>query len=95
MRVVTLSLALLLCSAQCWWIEATPAQQPQSPRRIGVLLVHFSPQSREVQALREGLRDAGYIEGRDVALEWRSAEGDYARVPLWSPTSCARTPKWW
>ena len=81
MRVVILSLALLLCAAQCWWIEATPAQQPPSPRRIAVLLVGFSPQSKEVQALREGLRDAGYIEGRDITLEWRSAEGDYARVP--------------
>jgi putative ABC transport system substrate-binding protein len=77
MRVVTLSLALLLC----WWIEATPAQQLQSPRRIAVLLVGFSSQSREVQALREGLRDAGYTEGRDIALEWHSAEGDYSRVP--------------
>lgn len=81
-RVTTLSLALLLCSAaQCWWIEATPAQQPQSARRIAVLLVGFSPKSKEVQALREGLRDAGYTEGRDVALEWHSAGGEYARVP--------------
>jgi putative ABC transport system substrate-binding protein len=81
MRVVTLGLVLLLWCPQCWWIKATQAQQPPSPRRIAVLLVGFSAQSREVQAFREGLRDAGYTEGRDVVLEWRSAEGNYARVP--------------
>ena len=34
-----------------------------------------------MQAFRQGLRDAGYAEGRDVVIEWRSAGGDYARVP--------------
>ena len=46
-----------------------------------MLTVAFPPQSGEAQALREGLRDAGYAEGRDVVLEWRPAEGDYSRVP--------------
>jgi putative tryptophan/tyrosine transport system substrate-binding protein len=57
------------------------AQQPASPRRIGVLLVGFSPESKEAQAFRQGLRDAGYAEGRDVVIEWRSANGDYDKVP--------------
>jgi putative ABC transport system substrate-binding protein len=57
------------------------AQQPAAPRRIGVLLVIFSPESKEAQAFRQGLLDAGYAEGRDVVIEWRSANGDYARVP--------------
>jgi len=57
------------------------AQQPASPRRIGVLLAAFSPESKEAQAFRQGLRDAGYVEGRDVVIEWRSADGDYARLP--------------
>ena len=57
------------------------AQQPASPRRIGVLLVGFSPESKEAQAFRQGLRDAGYAEGRDVVIEWRSANGDYDRIP--------------
>lgn len=81
MRVAALGLALLLCSAQCWWIGATSAQEPQPVRRIAVLLVGFSSQSPEAEALRKGLRDAGYTEGRDIALLWYSAEGDYARVP--------------
>jgi putative ABC transport system substrate-binding protein len=56
-------------------------QQPALPRRIGVLLVGFSPESKEAQAFRQGLRDAGYAEGRDVVIEWRSANGDYDRTP--------------
>jgi putative ABC transport system substrate-binding protein len=57
------------------------AQQPVSPRRIGVLLVNSSPESKEAQAFRQGLKDAGYAEGRDVVIEWRSASGDYDRIP--------------
>lgn len=56
-------------------------QQPASPRRVGVLLVTFSQKSDEAQAFRRGLRDAGYSEGADVVIEWRSAEGDYDRLP--------------
>jgi len=50
-------------------------------RRVGVLLVLLSPEGKEAQAFRDGLRDAGYVEGRDVVIEWRSAHGDYARLP--------------
>ena len=57
------------------------AQQSASRRRIGVLLVLLSPAGTEAQAFRQGLRDAGYVEGRDVVIEWRSANGDYARLP--------------
>jgi len=57
------------------------AQQPTSPRHIGVLLGGFSPQGKEAQAFRKGLFDAGYAEGRDVVIEWRSASGDYSRIP--------------
>jgi putative ABC transport system substrate-binding protein len=56
------------------------AQQPASPRRIGVLLVAWSLESKMAQAFRDGLQAAGYIEGRDVVVEWRTASGDYDRV---------------
>jgi putative ABC transport system substrate-binding protein len=56
------------------------AQQPASLRYIGVLLVGNSSESKEAQAFQRGLRDAGYVEGRDVLIEWRAANGDYARV---------------
>ena len=57
------------------------AQQPEAPRRIGVLLGGVSPEGKEAQAFRQGLLDAGYAEGRDVVIEWRTASGDYARLP--------------
>ena len=60
---------------------AAGAQQARTPRRIGVLLVLLSPAGHEAQAFRQALRDAGYAEGRDVVIEWRSANGDYARLP--------------
>ena len=61
--------------------HAADAQTSAAPRRVEVLLVNFSPESKEAQAFREGLRDAGYVEGRDVVVEWRTAGGDYARLP--------------
>jgi putative ABC transport system substrate-binding protein len=57
------------------------AQRTASPRRIGVFLVAFSPESKEVQSFRQGLRELGYSEGHDVIIEWRNANGDYDRVP--------------
>ena len=72
---------LIACLGLLGFSSATDAQQPPSPRHIGVLLVGWQPQSVEVQAFRLGLRDAGYAEGRDVMIDWESAEGDYSRVP--------------
>jgi putative ABC transport system substrate-binding protein len=43
--------------------------------------VGFLPESKDAQEFRQGLRDAGYAEGGDVVIEWRSANGDYDRVP--------------
>ena len=47
----------------------------------GVLRVGFPRRQQGGEYFREGLRDAGYTEGRDVIIEWRSADGDYSRVP--------------
>ena len=57
------------------------AQQLAPAARIGVLLVLLSPEGEEARAFRQGLRDAGYVEGRNLVIEWRSAIGDYSRLP--------------
>jgi putative tryptophan/tyrosine transport system substrate-binding protein len=73
--------AVVACLGPFGLASAADAQQPASPRRIGVLLGGLSPESKEAQAFRQGLLDAGYSEGRDVVIEWRTAGGDYARLP--------------
>src|ERR1700761_7609454 len=62
------------------WPLVARGQQAASPR-IGVLLVGLSPDSKAAQHFRRGLRDAGYFEGLNIVIEWRSANGDYSRVP--------------
>src|SRR6476620_9062925 len=57
------------------------AQRPAPPRRIGVVLGGFLPEGKEAQQFRQGLREAGYTEGRDVVIEWRPTKGDYSRIP--------------
>jgi putative ABC transport system substrate-binding protein len=79
-RVASALAALAVILGTFWFPDESGAQQPASPRLIGVLLVEFPIESREVQAFREGLRDAGYIEGRDLVIEWRYAEGDHVRT---------------
>jgi putative ABC transport system substrate-binding protein len=74
-------LRLLAVLIPLWAVGPVAAQEPRTAERIAVLLSAFPTQSPEVQQLREGLRDLGYIEGRDVVLTWRSAEGDYDRLP--------------
>src|SRR5438128_114516 len=61
---------------------AARAQVAGKVWRIGVLTV----QSRQTFSVLyagflQGMRDLGYVEGRDFTTEFRSSEGDYARLP--------------
>ena len=58
------------------------AQQPKNVHRIG-FLSGGSPTTNpaRTEAFRQGLRELGYVEGKNIVIEWRSAEGKSERVP--------------
>jgi len=72
----------LLGGAAVAWPLAARAQPTGKVPRIG-FLGSASPASsaKAVDTLRMGLRDLGYIEGRNVFIEFRWAEGQYDRLP--------------
>jgi putative tryptophan/tyrosine transport system substrate-binding protein len=56
------------------------AQQPKKVPRIGYLAgTSFSADSARVEAFKHGLRDLGYVEGKNIVIEWRSGEGKLDR----------------
>ena len=75
--------ALLL--ALCLSAEA---QQPKSIPRIGYLSRDLhpadsrAPSPRNLEAFRQGLRDLGYTEGKNIIIEYRYADGRFERLPV-------------
>jgi ABC-type uncharacterized transport system substrate-binding protein len=58
------------------------AQQSKKIPRIGYLgVVSLSANAGRVEAFRQGLRELGYVEGKNIVIEWRSAEGKLDRLP--------------
>jgi putative ABC transport system substrate-binding protein len=58
------------------------AQQPTKILRIGYLgAASASSASARTEAFRQGLRELGYVEGKNIVIEWRWAEGKFDRLP--------------
>jgi putative tryptophan/tyrosine transport system substrate-binding protein len=73
---------ITLLGGAATWPLAARAQQPERMRRIGVLeTVSVTLNAANYDALRQGLRELGYVEGRNLVIEYRSADGRAGRFP--------------
>jgi putative ABC transport system substrate-binding protein len=74
--LVALVLALTMCGV------VAEAQQPAGIPRIGILITNSASNiSARLEALRQRLRELGYVEGKNILLEYRYAEGKLERLP--------------
>jgi putative ABC transport system substrate-binding protein len=71
-----------LGGAAVTWPHAARAQQPANVPTIGVLVLGTPEPEPFLNALRDGLRDIGYIEGRNIRLDIRTAEGKSDLLPV-------------
>ncbi len=63
-------------------LEAAAAQQPARIFRIGILLApSASSNPARIEAFRQRLRELGYVEGKNIVIEYRYAEGKLERLP--------------
>src|SRR6266536_638680 len=78
-RVLRFALSALLF-ALC--ISAEAQQQPRKVRRIDYLsALSVSAESSRLDGFRQGLRELGYVEGKNIVIEYRFAEGKFDRLP--------------
>jgi ABC-type uncharacterized transport system substrate-binding protein len=76
-KVICLALSAILLAL----VLPTQAQQPKKVPRIGILSPLSSSADDLLDAFRQGLRELGYVEGRNIVIEYRSAEGRNDRLP--------------
>jgi putative tryptophan/tyrosine transport system substrate-binding protein len=76
------SLSILLIIAVVVVGAIAEAQQPKKVPRIGYLgAASLSAIPKRIEAFRQGLRELGYVEGKNIVIEYRWAEGKLDRLP--------------
>jgi putative tryptophan/tyrosine transport system substrate-binding protein len=76
MKTVLLLIGIFLAT-----VGLSYAQQPANIHRIGFLSPGSPASVTDPEALRQGLRELGYVEGKNIQIEWRFAEGKVERLP--------------
>jgi putative ABC transport system substrate-binding protein len=73
---------LTLCAMLFALSVSTEAQQPKKVPRIGYLSnIDPSGESARSEGIRRALRELGYIDGQNIAIEYRYSEGKLDRLP--------------
>jgi putative tryptophan/tyrosine transport system substrate-binding protein len=85
-------LGVLGGAAAAWPLAARAQPAPGQPL-IGVLSpLSAAMAARNMEALRQGLHDLGYVEGRNITIEFRYAEGHLGRLPALAAELAALKP---
>jgi ABC-type uncharacterized transport system substrate-binding protein len=79
----TKSIVLVLAFLVFLFVPLADAQQPEKVPRIGYVAGSDNPKAPgpQIEAFRQGLRDLGYFEGKNILVEYRYAEGKVDRIP--------------
>src|SRR5262249_15828049 len=72
---------MLLGGAAVGWPLAARAQQSAMPLIPFINPASAGPLRQQIAAFLEGLKQSGYVEGQNVAVEYRFAEGQFDRLP--------------
>src|SRR6266481_6539357 len=80
MHKAAVVLSILVVAVQLTIGLVADARQSAKAPRIGYLTVaSLSSNMARIEAFRQGLRELGYVEGKNIVIEWRSAEGKFER----------------
>jgi hypothetical protein len=76
---------IAVLSGAAAWPLAARAQEPGMPVVGFFFSQSADPFAHRLRAFRQGLNETGYVEGQNVVVEYRWAEGQYA----WLPAACS------
>src|SRR5215467_11196125 len=77
-RILVYALPALILAS----VQLSEAQQPKKVPRIGLLGgASASANAGRIDAFRQGLRELGYVEGKNIVIDYRWAEGKLDRLP--------------
>ena len=74
-RIALCAMLFALC------VSAEAQQAKNIPRIVYLSASSGSANATRYEAFRQGLRDLGYVEGKNIVIEWRTAEGKLDRFP--------------